>query len=229
MLRRARVTAENWRRSGRFALVAAKCATPRLFNARVKIVRSAGHQSHAEWVKSGLGTDEAFARCANVSDADDPKFLSMEAQAERYQAAVHVEGSDGWADRLRHLLLSGAVVLKQDSGIVEWWEPLLAPYVHYVPVASDLANLSAAVQWVRTHPDEAAAIARRAGELVERVLSTAALAEYAAVVLEGYAALDAAHRPRQPEVVRGHHVRFACELRGESLDCEFQAVRPSAG
>ena len=47
------------------------------FNARVKIVRSAGHQSHAEWVKSGLGADEAFARCANVSDADEPKFLSM--------------------------------------------------------------------------------------------------------------------------------------------------------
>ena len=137
---------------------------------------------------------------------------------------MHVEGSDGWADRLRHLLLSGAVVLKQDSGIVEWWEPLLVPYVHYVPVASDLANLSAAVQWVRTHPDEAAAIARRAGELVERVLSTAALAEYAAAVLEGYAALDAAHRPRQPEVEGGRHVRFACELRGESLDCEFQPV-----
>ena len=73
--------------------------------------------------------------------------------------------------------------------------------------------------------DEAAAIARRAGELVERVLSTAALAEYAAAVLEGYAALDAANRPRQPEVEGGRHVRFACELRGESLDCEFQPVR----
>ena len=77
----------------------------------------------------------------------------------------------------------------------------------------------------RTHPDDAAAIARRAGELVERVLSTAALAEYAVAVLEGYAALDAANRPRQPEVEGGRHVRFACELRGESLDCEFQPVR----
>ena len=57
------------------------------------------------------------------------------------------------------------------------------------------------------------------------MLSTAALAEYAAAVLEGYAALDAAHRPRQPEIEGGRHVRFACELRGESLDCEFQPVR----
>ena len=64
------------------------------------------------------------------------------------------------------------------------------------------------------------------GELVERVLSTSALAEYAAAVLEGYAALDAAHRPRQPEVEGGRHVRFACELRGESLDCGFQPVAP---
>ena len=67
------------------------------------------------------------------------------------------------------------------------------------------------------YPDEAAAIARRAGELVERVLSTAALAEYAAAVLEGYAALDAANRPRQPEVEGGRHVRFACELRDELI------------
>lgn len=33
---------------------------------------------------------------------------------------VHVEGSGGWADRLRYLLLSGMVVLKQQTQAVEW-------------------------------------------------------------------------------------------------------------
>ena len=53
-------------------------------------------------------------------------------QARRFQMAVNVEGSGGWADRQRHLLLSGMVVLRQAVGVHEWWEPLLTPYAHYV-------------------------------------------------------------------------------------------------
>ena len=64
-------------------------------------------------------------------------------------AAPYVAGNGGWADRLRHLLLSGAVVLKQETGVGEWWEPLLKPWRHFVPVSSTLHNLSAAVSWVR--------------------------------------------------------------------------------
>ena len=61
-----------------------------------------------------------------------------------------------------YVLLSGAAVLKQQAmGIVEWFEPLLVPYVHYVPVSSTLHNLSDAVRWVRAHQAQARAIARR--------------------------------------------------------------------
>ena len=38
---------------------------------------------------------------------------------------VHVEGSGGWADRLRYLLLSGMVVLKQQTQAVEWRAPAI--------------------------------------------------------------------------------------------------------
>ena len=60
--------------------------------------------------------------------------------------AVHVEGNGGWADRLRHLLLSGMLVLKQQTGVREWWEVPLQPWVHYVPVSSTLHNLSQAAK-----------------------------------------------------------------------------------
>ena len=66
----------------------------------------------------------------------------------------------------------GQVVLKQASDITEWWEPLLQPFVHYVPVASTLANLSDAVLWVRAHQDAARAIARDAGALLEARVHT---------------------------------------------------------
>lgn len=62
-----------------------------------------------------------------------------------------MEGVGGWADRLKHLLLSHAALIKQDSGVTEWFEPLMQPYVHFVPVSSKLVNLSNAVRHAHTH------------------------------------------------------------------------------
>ena len=54
----------------------------------------------------------AYTSCAAMAAVDEPKgYLSMEQQAAAFQMTVNVEGSSGWADRLRHLLLSGMVVL----------------------------------------------------------------------------------------------------------------------
>ena len=92
-----------------------------------------------------------YAECVqSATTLDSPKDMSLSEQAAKFQMFVHVEGNGGWADRLRHLLLSGSALLKQDSGVVEWYEPLLVPGRHYVPVSSTFANLSAAIVWVRS-------------------------------------------------------------------------------
>lgn len=89
--------------------------------------------SHGAWARSGLSNNASgFVACARRAEADAPKYMSIEEQARRFQMAVNVEGSGGWADRQRHLLLSGMVVLRQAVGVHEWWEPLLTPYAHYV-------------------------------------------------------------------------------------------------
>jgi len=156
-------------------------------------------------------------------EADEPKYLSLEEQARRYQMAINIEGSNGWADRLRHLLLSGAVTLKQDSGVMEWFEPLLLPNVHYLPIESALRNMSAAVDWVRGHQDEAREMARRAGSLVEQVLSSRALVEYSTAIFRGYATLDAARRKAQPVVEPASHAEFSCDVaaRTSELTCRW--------
>lgn len=209
---RTAINASNWREQGRFALVWQKCEHPHLLDVRAKVTVGTADSHHA-WVRSGLGMDDEWRRCAVAAEADEPKYIELDEQARRFQMAVNVEGASGWADRLRHLLLSGLVVLKQDSGVREWWEPMLEPWVHYVPVASTLHNLSAAVLWVRQHGGEAQAMARAAAELIEGVLSVEGLVHYTAALLHGYARLDARARRKQPKLNRpGWAARFSCDL-----------------
>ena len=54
-----------------------------------------------------------------------------------------------YAYRFRSLLSAGAVVLKQESTLFEFWEGELVAYQHYVPVKADLSDLVAQVQWRR--------------------------------------------------------------------------------
>ena len=118
----------------------------------------------------------------------------------------------------------------------EWWEPLLAPYVHYVPLDSRLRNLSDAVTWVRRHQAEARQMARAAAAAVEEALSLEALVSYSAHIFRDVAALDATHRPSQPDPSRPPFAaaRFEC-VRGpggaarddgeeRALSCSFVAA-----
>jgi len=83
----------------------------------------------------------------------------------RYHIAV-----DGftlaWSSTFTRLLL-GCCVLKPDSleGYRQWYSDRLGAWQHYVPVAGDMSDLVARIAWCRSHPDEAAAIARRGQEL----------------------------------------------------------------
>ena len=183
MSRVARVELRSWREQGRFALIWQKCQHRELFDVRVTVIRN-----RKGWKASGLQNDPTFEACARLA-RDKPKTLSLEEQATAFQMVVCIEGNGGWADRLRHLLLSGMVVLKQATLAQEWFEPLLVSWRHYVPVSSSLHNLSDAVLWVRANPAKAIAIAEAGAQLIEEIMTTDALQAYTAKLFQGYAAL----------------------------------------
>ena len=87
------------------------------------------------------------------------------------------------------VLRSGCAAIKQTQGVSEWFEPLLQPWRHYVPVASDLTNLSQAVLWLRSHDREAKAMAQSAAELVHGFMGVGALSYYMEELVDGYAKL----------------------------------------
>ena len=201
-VRRRSMETKHWREQGRLALIYQKCTHPTLLDLRVKLVRVGGF--HAPPINTT--EDPAYAKCIRSSMVDRPKVVPLVEQSSRFQMAVHVEGNGGWADRLRHLLLSGMVVLKQDVGVSEWWEPALRPWVHYVPLSSTLHNLSDAVEWVIAHPLEAQGIAAAAGRLVEGLFSTSSLVTFSVALLRGYASVF--HGPTTP--LTAHAAHFAC-------------------
>ena len=71
--------------------------------------------------------------------------------------------------------------------VVEWWEVLLEPWRHYVPISSTLGNLSEGVRWVRRNQQRARGIAEEAARLVESLLAPATLVLYTEALFLHYA------------------------------------------
>ena len=75
---------------------------------------------------------------------------------------VVLSGQDGraTADRLHELLVySGAVVLLTDHGLEYTYSARLVPWVHYVPLAYNGADVVAKIKWLREHDEDAHRIA----------------------------------------------------------------------
>ena len=67
-------------------------------------------------------------------------------------------------------LLSGSCILRVQSSRQQWYHPRLHPWVHYVPVNSDLSDLGEQLGWCSNHRQECAAIAATGQALAEKVV-----------------------------------------------------------
>jgi hypothetical protein len=86
--------------------------------------------------------------------------LSMKAQL-RCKAIIMLEGNDV-ASGLKWALLSNSVVIMRPPTVTSWaMEELLEPWVHFIPLDSDLADVEEKVQWVLDHDEESRQIAVR--------------------------------------------------------------------
>lgn len=67
-------------------------------------------------------------------------------------------------------LLSNSVILKPDSNEVQWFYRDLKPFVHYIPVKSDLSDLIEKLDWAKEHDSECKEIASRAAQFAKESL-----------------------------------------------------------
>ena len=80
----------------------------------------------------------------------------------KYKAIIMLEGNDV-SSGFKWALYSNSVVLTQKPRLSAWtMEDILEPWVHYVPLNSDLSDVEEKMQWVIDHDEEAQRIAKRA-------------------------------------------------------------------
>jgi hypothetical protein len=104
------------------------------------------------------------------------KPMTLEEQAS-YKYIIHVEGHVQ-AYRLSIELAMRSVVLLVESKYKLWYQHRLVPWVHYVPVQSDLSDLEERIEWCIAHDDECKQIAIQAREFYDQWLCKRACMEY---------------------------------------------------
>jgi hypothetical protein len=107
--------------------------------------------------------------------------ISMPDLVRRYGALVDI-GGVGYSGRLKYLLFSRRPLLLVERRYVEWFHADLEPFVHFVPVRSDLADLTERIRWVRDNPREARDMAERAHAFARERFARARLVERVAEV-----------------------------------------------
>lgn len=138
-----------------------------------------------EFTKRQLETDEHgdWIDVHEVNNKDDPNHLELGELAEyRYQLDLGGLSGTAWGG-LRWKMCSGLLVFKVQSWASDWWYDTLSPWVHYIPVRSDVSDLYEQYQWAQEHPARAETMAE-AGRLkcLETFGPEAAKAQYRSVV-----------------------------------------------
>jgi hypothetical protein len=141
----------GWRALPRVRLCEISRRHPELIDAALtEIVQITDGQSRDEIASSGL-----MARRSPVTEIG------------RYRYQIDIDGNSNSWPGLFQKLLSGSTVLKVSSpyGYRQWYYDRLKPWVHFVPIASDLSDLVEKVEWVRDNDKQAREIGQRGREL----------------------------------------------------------------
>jgi hypothetical protein len=147
-------------------------------------------QLHPDLLDVGICRATSIDNLESVLEAmgwQQKPYMTMEEQAKRYKYVVYLEGTCGWADRLKNLLAFGMVIFMQQTPCHEFFVPLLEPWVHYIPFKNDLSDLIDKIKWARDHGEAVREIALNAADFAHRHLSMVSWQQYLGSVLMTYA------------------------------------------
>ncbi len=99
------------------------------------------------------------------------------AQMSKYKYILNIDGSVT-AFRLSAELAFGSVILKVDSKYKIWYLHLLEPWVHYIPIKSDLSDLKEKIHWCKSNQSACEEIASNARKFYFQHISKQSMMDY---------------------------------------------------
>ena len=122
--------------------------------------------------------DEEYLQTINKNELPF-NLVSFKSPSEqsKYKYIIHIQGHVS-AFRLSLELSMGSVILLVDSPWKMWFSDMLQPYVHYVPVNSDMSNLVEQIIWCRNNDDKCIEIVNNALEFYNTYLGKKGVLDY---------------------------------------------------
>ena len=125
--------------------IVARLSANQTINVRDLDIRFAGIGYHeSECLRRLLGDLIA-------ADADSTATRMTREQMSHYRFVISMDGHS-YASNLKYNLISGSTVLRQRTNFLEFFDPALAPWVHYVPFSCNTVadcELGLLVRWAR--------------------------------------------------------------------------------
>jgi len=103
-------------------------------------------------------------------------FIDHETQI-KFKYLIYIEGNSA-AYRLSYMLSRNSVILKVESKYMLWFEHLLVPYEHYVPIKSDLSDLADIIKWCKLNDDTCKNIVKNATKFCEKYFTKSYIFDY---------------------------------------------------
>jgi hypothetical protein len=104
----------------------------------------------------------------------------------KYKYLISIDGETCAWLRVPWIMLSGSVLVKQESSKIEWFYPALKPYIHYVPVKENLSDIFTQIEWMKNNDEKMQEIAYNAHEFIKKEVMPEHLDSYMAIILDEY-------------------------------------------
>lgn len=115
---------------------------------------------------------------SRLKPVDPIPFVKMS----KYKYVLNIDGSVT-AFRLSAELAFGSVILKVDSKYKIWYMDMLVPWVHYIPIKSDLSDLKEKIQWCKENQDVCRTIGSNARKFYNEHINKSTMIDWIANTL----------------------------------------------
>ena len=104
----------------------------------------------------------------------------------KYKYLINIDGHS-FTNRFSYLLQSGCLILNVETKYVignqRWYDHLLIPGIHYVPIKYDFSDLEEQITWCRNNDTKCKEIVKNAKKLYDEYFSKEGLMKYCTIVL----------------------------------------------